>query len=61
VIHLDWDAPIHWNRGRRAPCTHCERPAFLLDAAGRAAHKICAEVALAALLAQKTERNQHDT
>jgi hypothetical protein len=50
VIHLDWDNPIHWNGGRRQPCIHCERPAFLLDAAGRPAHKLCAETALAQLL-----------
>ena len=52
MIHLDWDEPIHWNGGRRNPCTHCGRPTFLLDAARRPAHKACAQAALAALLAQ---------
>jgi hypothetical protein len=57
VIHLDWDSPIHWNGGRRQPCVHCGKPTFLLDAARRPAHKICAEGALVALLAQKSEGN----
>jgi hypothetical protein len=45
---IDWRDPVHWNRGRQAPCVHCGKPALLLDAAGRPAHKVCAEAALAA-------------
>jgi hypothetical protein len=50
---LDWST--HWNSRRQAPCTHCHQPAMLFDDAGRPAHKICAELALAALLGQSVE------
>jgi hypothetical protein len=61
VIVADWSNGSHWNRGRQAACIHCGRLTMLLDDADRPAHKVCGEAALAALLAQKTERNQHDT
>jgi hypothetical protein len=48
---VDWNT--HWNNRRQAPCTHCRKPALLLDDAGRPAHKICAETALAQLLENK--------
>jgi hypothetical protein len=46
AVHLDWDHPDRWNRGRHEPCHLCGRPAFLLDDAGRAAHKRCVEGAV---------------
>jgi hypothetical protein len=45
---INW-GPLNWNR-RQVPCIHCNRPGLLLDDAGRPAHKICAETALAKLL-----------
>lgn len=49
-----WSA--HWNGGRQQPCIQCGRFALLRDDAGQPSHKVCAEAALAALLAQQTER-----
>ena len=46
VTHLDWSSPEHWNRGRRKPCRICRKPSYLLDDAGRAAHKACIEDAV---------------
>ena len=54
MIVADWSNGSHWNRGRQAACIHCERLTMLLDDAGRPAHKVCAEAALAALLGQPT-------
>lgn len=51
---LDWSHRDHWNGGKRAPCRLCKRPTFLLDDAGRPAHKTCVEAALAALERRKT-------
>jgi hypothetical protein len=45
---IDWST--HRTSGQPAPCIHCTRPALLLDDAGRPAHKVCAEAALAQLL-----------
>jgi hypothetical protein len=50
---LDWST--HWSGRRQAPCTHCHQPALLFDDARRPAHKVCAELALAALLGQSDE------
>jgi hypothetical protein len=52
-MRLDWKHD-HWS-SRRTPCIRCNRPALLLDDAGRPAHKTCAEMALAALLSHSTE------
>ena len=52
-MRLDW-AHNHWSGARVTPCAHCGRPALLHDDAGRPAHKVCAEAALAELL-QKTK------
>ena len=49
MIALDWLDATHWNGGRRAACIHCHRPALLLDDAGRPAHKVCVEAAVAQL------------
>jgi hypothetical protein len=54
VIVADWSDAAHWNRGRQTACIHCGRPTMLLDDAGRPAHKVCGEAALAALLGQPT-------
>jgi hypothetical protein len=45
---IDWST--HRTSSKPAPCTHCKRPALLLDDAGRPAHKVCAETALTQLL-----------
>lgn len=50
--HLDWSDAAHWNGGRRDPCHLCGMPAFLLDDAGRPAHKTCVEGELAYILDQ---------
>jgi len=39
---LDWSDPAHWSN-RRRPCHYCGAPTNLRDAAGRPAHKVCAE------------------
>ena len=54
MIVADWSDAAHWNRGRQTSCIHCGRPTMLLDDAGRPAHKVCGEAALAALLGQPT-------
>ena len=46
VTHLDWSSPEHWNHGRRKTCRICRKPSYLLDDAGRAAHKACIEDAV---------------
>jgi hypothetical protein len=56
MIIADWGDAAHWNRGKQGPCAHCGKLALLLDDASRPAHKVCAQAALAALLAQKSER-----
>jgi hypothetical protein len=48
-IVLGWYS-VHWNGGRSATCIHCGEPALLLDDAGRPAHKVCTEAALARLV-----------
>jgi hypothetical protein len=47
---IDWSDSYHYGHGKQLPCIHCKRPSYLLDDAGRPAHKICAETALAKLL-----------
>ena len=54
MIHLDWSNPQHWGSGRQTPCVHCHQQTLLQNDARRPAHKVCAEVALAALLGQPT-------
>ena len=39
---LDWRDAAHWSN-RRRPCVYCHAPTNLRDAAGRPAHKVCAE------------------
>lgn len=46
VPALNWSDRAHWNGGRTAPCHLCSRPAFLVDDAGRPAHKTCTERAM---------------
>jgi hypothetical protein len=45
---IDWSS--HRTSSRTSPCIHCGLPPLLLDDAGRPAHKVCAETALAQLL-----------
>jgi hypothetical protein len=56
VIVADWGDAAHWNRGRQTACIHCERLTMLLDDAGRPAHKVCGEAALAALLGVQADK-----
>jgi hypothetical protein len=56
-MRLDWKHD-HW-AGRWIQCIHCGRHTLLHDDARRQSHKICAESALAALLAQKNPPARH--
>jgi len=49
---LDWSDSAHWSN-RRGPCCYCTAPTNLLDAAGRPAHKLCAERIIDAARAEK--------
>lgn len=42
---LDWRSG-HWS-GVERPCRYCKKPTPLKDSKGKAAHKVCAEQALA--------------
>ncbi|MBD9723494.1 hypothetical protein PV755_46295 [Streptomyces caniscabiei] len=43
---LDWSNPSHWSRTARQ-CRYCPGLTHLRDSKGKAAHKVCAEAALA--------------
>lgn len=51
---LDWRDGKHWSWTEK-PCRYCERPTNLRDSKGKAAHKSCAEEALAAQAADAAE------
>jgi hypothetical protein len=42
--------PTDWNSGKQVACLHWAKLALMLDDAGRPAHKVCVETALAQLL-----------
>lgn len=54
-IVLDWNDGRHWN-SKRTACIYCGRLSFLVDDAGRPAHKTCAQSALAALINKRNEK-----
>jgi hypothetical protein len=41
---LDWRDPRHWRKSA-SPCSYCGGRTNLRDEEGRAAHKVCAELA----------------
>jgi hypothetical protein len=43
---LDWTDPSHWSWTAK-PCRYCDKPTHLRDSKNKAAHKTCAEKALA--------------
>lgn len=45
---LDWTSSKHWDYERALPCRYCGFDTQLRDSHGKAAHKVCAEDALAA-------------
>ncbi len=52
---LDWRSPAHW-AWDELPCRHCGGLTHLRTSKRRAAHKVCAEAALAAEIAEQTEQ-----
>ena len=53
MVTLDWRDPEHWNGGRQRPCRLCGKLTFLLDTAGRPAHKVCVEEAVAKMAEER--------
>ena len=52
---LDWrDASVHWS-SRELPCWYCGFPTNLRDSRMKAAHKVCAEEALAIQAAEAAD------
>jgi hypothetical protein len=51
---LDWSARSHWG-GYDLPCRYCGKPTPLRDSKGKAAHKVCAEAALAQQAAEQAD------
>lgn len=56
-VVVDWRARSHWSATAR-PCRICRRPSHLVDDAGAACHKVCAESEAAAVLAARA-RTHH--
>ncbi|MFR9796172.1 hypothetical protein ACL02U_09750 [Streptomyces sp. MS06] len=50
--HLDWRDSRHWDYEHARPCRYCGDDTQLRDSKGSAAHKVCAEEALAAQAAE---------
>lgn len=45
-IVLDWTSPTHWSHTAKQ-CRYCPGLTNLRDSKGKAAHKVCAEAAIA--------------
>lgn len=57
---LDWRDPKHWSYTARS-CRYCGQDTYLRDSKGKAAHKTCAEQALATQAAEAADAYRKDT
>jgi hypothetical protein len=55
---LDWRDSSHWSWDP-LPCRYCGQPTHLRDSHGKAAHKTCAETALAQQAAEAADAYQN--
>jgi hypothetical protein len=58
---LNWNDSRHWNYDGPQDCRYCETPTQLRDSHGKAAHKTCAEDALARQAAEAADAYQNGT
>ena len=58
---LNWNDSSHWNYDGPQDCRYCGQPTQLRDSHGKAAHKTCAEAALAQQHAEAADAYQNGT
>lgn len=58
---LNWNDSSHWNYDGPQACRYCEKPTQMRDSHGKAAHKTCAEDALAQQHAEAADAYQNGT
>lgn len=56
---LDWGHASHWSREAKS-CRYCGRPTNLRDSKHKAAHKTCAEAALAQQVAEAADAYENE-